>query len=235
MTQRKATTRIPGKGRAVPEETKRRARRIARALARAYPEARCALAFTTPLDLYVATVLSAQCTDERVNLVTPTLFARCRTAADYLELGPQGLEEIIRSTGFFRAKTRNILAGCHHLLQHHGGELPQTMEELVQVPGCGRKTANVILGNAFGVPGITVDTHMGRIARRLELSPEKDPVKVEADLQELVPEADWTLFSHRVIAHGRTICEARKPRCGECPLQGDCPSSELALPPARVR
>ncbi|MEZ4649265.1 MAG: endonuclease III [Candidatus Eisenbacteria bacterium] len=219
----KATTRIPGDRPPVPRELVLRAQRIDRSLRKAYPDAHCALDFQSPLDLYVATVLSAQCTDERVNMVTPHLFARCRRPEHYLALGPAGLEEIIRSTGFFRAKARNILAGCQAILDRHDGELPRTMEELVKIPGCGRKTANVILGNAFGIPGITVDTHMGRISRRLEFTSEKDPVKVEADLQQLIPEPDWTLFSHRIISHGRAICDARKPLCNECPIRVECP------------
>ena len=204
-----------------------------RKLALAYPNAHCALDFQTPLDLYVATVLSAQCTDERVNKVTPELFRRCRRVEDYLALGPARLEELIRSTGFFRAKTRNILAGCQRILETHDGVVPRTMEELVQIPGCGRKTANVILGNSFGIPGITVDTHMGRIARRLEFTAEKDPVKVEAELQLLIPEADWTIFSHRVISHGRAICDAKKPLCGACPIRKDCPYPETPSEPRR--
>ncbi|MCB9462461.1 MAG: endonuclease III [Candidatus Eisenbacteria bacterium] len=233
---RRTTTRIPGDRPEVPRELVLRARRIDRSLQKAYPDAHCALDFQSPLDLYVATVLSAQCTDERVNMVTPHLFARCRRPEDYLALGPAGLEEIIRSTGFFRAKARNILAGCQAILDRHDGELPRTMEELVKIPGCGRKTANVILGNAFGTPGITVDTHMGRIARRLEFTAEKDPVKVEAELQQLIPEQDWTMFSHRVISHGRAICDARKPLCSECPIRRDCPYPDTidALPVAKA-
>lgn len=234
---RRTTTRIPGDRPEVPRELVLRARRIDRSLQKAYPDAHCALDFQSPLDLYVATVLSAQCTDERVNMVTPHLFARCRRPEDYLALGPAGLEEIIRSTGFFRAKARNILAGCQAILDRHDGELPRTMEELVKIPGCGRKTANVILGNAFGTPGITVDTHMGRIARRLEFTAEKDPVKVEAELQQLIPEQDWTMFSHRVISHGRAICDARKPLCSECPIRRDCPYPDTidALPVATTK
>lgn len=222
---RKATTRLPLRDGAPPlsPETAARARRILTRLGRAYPEARCALDFDTPLDLYVATVLSAQCTDERVNMVTKELFRACRTPQDYLALGPARLETLIHSTGFFRAKTRNILGGCQVILERFGGELPRTIEELVTIPGCGRKTANVILGNAFDIPGITVDTHVQRISRRLDLTQETDAVKIEGALQRLFPERSWTLLSHRLIAHGRRICDARKPACDACPLIGLCP------------
>lgn len=200
-----------------------RAVKILATLYRTYPDAHCALHFQTPLDLYVATVLSAQCTDERVNKTTPALFAICRTPQDYLALGTERLEEMIRSTGFFRAKTRNILAGCQTILEEFGGELPRTMEELVRIPGCGRKTANVILGNAFGIPGITVDTHVQRLSKRLELTDEIDPVKIEGELQQLFPEPDWTQLSHSLIWHGRQICDARRPLCEQCTLRLMCP------------
>jgi endonuclease-3 len=220
----RTTTRIPDPQRTpVDPGLKRRARSLLRALYRSYPDAHCALDHRSPLDLYVATVLSAQCTDERVNQVTPDLFARCRKPEDYLALGREELERIIRSTGFFRAKARNILEGCRVLVSEFGGRLPRTIEELVRIPGCGRKTANVILGTAFGIPGITVDTHVQRIVRRLELTDEKDPVKIEAALQKLFPEKDWSQLSHMLIFHGRSICAARKPRCAECPLLRWCP------------
>ncbi len=224
MARKRPSTRLPESDKpAVPDELLKRARRVARRLYKAYPDAHCALHFESPLDLYVATVLSAQCTDERVNMVTPELFRQCRRVEDYLGLGTQRLEKLIQSTGFFRAKTKNILGGCQAMLERHDGEVPRTMEELVKIPGCGRKTANVILGNAFETPGITVDTHMGRLSRRLGFTSEKDPVKVEADLQRLIPEKDWTKFSHTVISHGREICDARRPLCEECPVRKDCP------------
>lgn len=213
---------------AVDPDLKRRAGRVYRGLRKAYPDAACALHFETPLDLYVATVLSAQCTDERVNLVTPALFARCRTPDDYLRLGQAGLEEAIRSTGFYRNKAKSILGGCAKLLADFGGELPRTLEELVQIPGAGRKTANVILGNAFSTPGITVDTHVTRLSHRLGLTEEQEAVKIEFALMPLFPRKDWTLLSHSLIFHGRQVCQARKPKCEICPIARDCPSAPAA-------
>jgi endonuclease-3 len=200
-----------------------RAKKILAGLKRAYPGATIALHFKTPLDLYVATVLSAQCTDERVNQVTPALFALCREPEDYLALGQEKLEEMIRSTGFFRNKSKSILAGSRVMIEKFGDKVPGTMEELVQIPGIGRKTANVILGNAFDTPGITVDTHVGRVSRRLELTLEEDPVKVEFALQKLIPQKDWTFFSHAMIRHGRICCQARRPFCERCPIAAWCP------------
>ena len=202
---------------------RRRARRVLDTLAELYPDAYCALDHQTPIQLLVATILSAQCTDARVNLVTPALFARYRTAEDFATANPAELEKLIASTGFFRNKARNIIACCQAIMERHGGEVPGTLEELVQLPGVGRKTANVILGNAFGVPGITVDTHVGRLSRRLGLTEHDDPVKVEFDLMEQVPEADWTMFSHRLIFHGRRVCDARKPDCPRCAMNRFCP------------
>lgn len=200
-----------------------RLRRILAALARSYPDAHCALDHRDPLDLYVATVLSAQCTDERVNQVTPALFAACRRPADYLALGSARIEEMIHSTGFFRNKAKSILGGCRVLVDEFGGRMPQTMEELLRLPGVGRKTANVILGEAFDIPGITVDTHVGRLARRMGLTEETDPVKVELALMPLIPQKDWTRASHLLIRHGRECCGARKPECARCPARTDCP------------
>ncbi|MCA9729271.1 MAG: endonuclease III [Candidatus Eisenbacteria bacterium] len=229
------STRLPRRAGADPidVEAKARARKILRALYRTHPDAHCALDFQTPLELYVATVLSAQCTDERVNKTTPALFARCRRPEDYLSLGSERLEELIRSTGFFRNKARSILGGCQVIAEEFGGELPRTLEELVRIPGCGRKTANVILGNAFDTPGITVDTHVQRLSKRLDLSEETDPVKIESDLQELFPEKDWTQLSHSLIWHGRQICDARKPLCDRCSLRKLCRYPErMASSPA---
>ncbi|WP_091052483.1 endonuclease III [Glycomyces sambucus] len=203
---------------------KRRARRIDRLLAAAHPDAHCELDYADPLQLAVATILSAQCTDVRVNLTTPALFAKYRDAADYAEANPEDVEEIIRPTGFYRNKTRSIIGLGKALVADHGGTLPEGMDELVKLPGIGRKTANVIRGNAFGVPGITVDTHMIRITNRLKLTDGKDPVKLEFALQKLIEPREWTMFSHRIIFHGRRVCIARKPACGACTLASLCPS-----------
>ena len=205
----------------------RRARRMNRVLAEAFPDAHCELDFTTPLELAVATILSAQCTDERVNLTTPALFARYRTARDYAEANRAELEEFIRPTGFFRNKTTSLIGLGQALTEKFDGEVPHTLEELVKLPGIGRKTANVILGNAFGVPGITVDTHFGRLVRRWGWTTEEDPVKVEHIVGELIERKEWTMLSHRVIFHGRRVCHARKPACGACVLAADCPSYGL--------
>lgn len=193
-----------------------------------YPDAKCALHHHNPLQLTVATILSAQCTDQRVNKVTPALFARYPAAADYAEASLPELEEMIRSTGFFRNKAKSLKGLGQALVDRHDGEVPRTMAELAKLPGIGRKTANVVLGNAFGVDeGIVVDTHVGRLSRRLGLTGEKDPVKVERDLMELVPRDEWTLWAHLLIDHGRAVCQARKPLCGECVLADICPSAEV--------
>jgi endonuclease III len=202
----------------------RRARRTNRELAALYPAAHCELDFTTPLELAVATVLSAQCTDRRVNEVTPVLFARYRTAADYAAADRAELEELIRPTGFFRNKTTSLIGLGAALVERHGGQVPRRMADLVALPGIGRKTANVVLGNAFGVPGLTVDTHFGRLVRRFGWTAEQDPVKVEAVVAGLLARSEWTMFSHRVIFHGRRVCHARKPACGACALARLCPS-----------
>ncbi len=199
------------------------ARRINRDLAKLYPDARCALNHDNPLQLLIATILSAQCTDVRVNQVTPALFARYPDVQALATVKQEELETAVQSTGFFRNKARNIIALCCTLLDKHQGQVPATMEELVPLPGVGRKTANVVLGTAFGVPGITVDTHVLRLSRRLGLSQETDPEKVERDLMALVPKKDWTMFSHRLIFHGRALCQARKPNCSGCPLREYCP------------
>ncbi|GAA2817905.1 endonuclease III [Saccharopolyspora taberi] len=202
----------------------RRARRMLRALAEAYPDAHCELDFDTPLELAVATILSAQCTDKRVNMVTPALFRRYPTAADYAGADRAELEEMIRSTGFYRNKAASLMGLGAELVEKHGGEVPAKLADLVKLPGIGRKTANVILGNAFGVPGITVDTHFGRLVRRWKWTAEEDPVKVEHAIGELIPRKEWTMLSHYVIFHGRRVCHARKPACGACLLARDCPA-----------
>jgi endonuclease III len=202
---------------------RRRVPRILAALAKLYPDAHCALEHQTPLQLLIATILSAQCTDVRVNMVTPVLFERYKTAQDFADADPKELERLIASTGFFRNKAKNIIACCKAIVAEHGGEVPNTLEDLVKLPGVGRKTANVVLGDAFGVPGITVDTHVGRLSRRLGLTVQEDPVKVEFDLMEVIPKPEWTPFSHRLIFHGRRVCFARKPDCAGCTLNSFCP------------
>lgn len=195
-----------------------------RTLAVAFPDVYCELDFSNPLELAVATILSAQSTDKRVNLTTPALFAKYRTARDYAEADRGEVEELIRPTGFYRNKTTSLIRLGQELLERFDGEVPATLEELVTLPGVGRKTANVILGNAFGIPGITVDTHFGRLARRWRWTQETDPVKVEHAVGELIERSEWTLLSHRVIFHGRRVCHARKPACGVCVLAKDCPA-----------
>ncbi len=202
----------------------RRARKINRELAEMYPDAHCELGFNTALELSVATILSAQCTDKRVNEVTPAVFARYRTAADYAGAERSALEDLVRPTGFFRNKTSSLIKLGQALVERFDGEVPRSLDELVSLPGFGRKTANVVLGNAFGIPGITVDTHVGRLARRWAWTAETDPVKVETAIARLIPKQDWTLLSHRVIWHGRRLCHSRRPACGACPIARLCPS-----------
>ncbi|WP_435200430.1 endonuclease III [Janibacter sp. GS2] len=202
----------------------RRARRTYRALHERYPYAHCELDFANPLQLLVATVLSAQTTDVTVNKVTPVLFARWPGAADLAAADRTEMEEVLRPTGFYRAKTTSVLTLGAALVENHGGEVPGRLADLVKLPGVGRKTANVVLGNAFGVPGITVDTHFGRLARRLGWTDEEDPVKVERAVGELFPRAEWTMLSHVLIFHGRRTCHARRPACGACPVTRWCPS-----------
>ena len=202
----------------------RRARRIHRLLADRYPDAHCELDFTTPLELLVATVLSAQTTDVRVNQVTPALFARYPTAAAYAAADRDELERLIQPTGFFRVKADTLVKLGAALVEGFAGEVPRRLEQLVTLPGVGRKTANVVLGNAFGIPGITVDTHFGRLSRRFGWTGSDDPVVVEADVAALFDKRDWTMLSHRVIFHGRRTCHARKPACGACPVAALCPS-----------
>jgi endonuclease III len=202
----------------------RRARRINRELARVYPDAHTELNFTTPLELLVATILSAQSTDRRVNMVTPVLFARYRTAADYAAANREDMEKIIQSTGFFRAKTTSLIGLGQALCDRFAGEVPSRLRDLVTLPGVGRKTANVVLGNAFGVPGITVDTHFARLARRFGWTTQTDPVKIESEVGALFPRSEWTMLSHRLIWHGRRVCHARRPACGACEVARLCPS-----------
>ena len=207
---------------------KTQARKIIARLKRKYPDATCALQHHSALELVVATILSAQCTDARVNMVTPHLFAKYRTAADYAAADPRVLEKEIQSTGFFRNKTKSIIGMAQALVERHGGEVPQTMEELTALPGVGRKTANVILGTWFKKnEGVVVDTHVHRLTRLLGLTRQDDPVKIEQDLMEIVPRADWTWFSHTLIQHGRNVCIARRPRCADCVVNRLCPSSQV--------
>jgi endonuclease III len=202
----------------------RRARRINRELAELYPDAHCELDYTNPLELLVATILSAQTTDRGVNLVTPVLFAKYRTAADYAAADRSEVEQIVQSTGFFRAKTTSLLGLGQALCDRFGGEVPGRLADLVTLPGVGRKTANVVLGNAFAVPGITVDTHFARLSGRFGWTQQNDPVKIEQEVGGLVPKSEWTMLSHRLIWHGRRVCHARKPACGACGIAGLCPS-----------
>ena len=201
-----------------------RARQIIAKLKKTYPDAHCELNHSSPLQLLMATILSAQCTDERVNKVTPALFARCHTAQDFAGIPSAELEGLIRTTGFFRSKGKSIRGCAAALVKDHGGEVPRTMEQLHKLPGVGRKTANVVLGNAFNLAeGVVVDTHVGRLARRMGLTRQHDPVKVEHALMKIVPKEDWTLFSHLLIWHGRRRCSARKPDCVGCEIQNLCP------------
>jgi len=208
--------------------TPERAREIYDRLAAHYPDAHCALDFKSPFQLLIATILSAQCTDKRVNMVTPALFKRYRTPAALAVAKPEELEEIIKSTGFFRNKTKSLLGMSNAVADRHGGKIPDTMDELVKLPGVGRKTANVVLGNAYDRnEGVVVDTHVGRVTKRLGLTRQTDPVKVEQDLMKLFPNDRWTMLSHLLIEHGRRICEARRPKCESCFLSDICPSSTV--------
>ncbi|MFV0633915.1 endonuclease III [Demequina sp.] len=216
---------------APPVALTRRARAINRALAEVYPDAHCELDYDNPFQLLVATVLSAQCTDVRVNQVTPGLFAAYPDAQAMAGADRDHLEELIRPTGFFRSKAESLLGLSRDIVERYDGEVPGRLKDLTTLRGVGRKTANVVLGNAFGIPGITVDTHMGRLARRLGLTVEEDPVVVERELMALIERPEWTLWSHRVIFHGRRRCMARKPECGACEIAALCPSA----PGARVR
>ncbi len=205
-------------------ENRKKARAIYRILTKTYPEIHCELDFKNPLQLTVAVVLSAQCTDKRVNQVTPQLFNKYKSAKDYAKAPLPEIEEIIHSLGFHHTKARHLQGLGRKIVEDFGGEVPATLEELITLPGVGRKTANVVLGHAFGIPGITVDTHFGRLSRRFEWSQSLDPVKVEFEVGELIPQKEWTNLSQRMIWHGRRICHSRKPACGACPLAKVCPS-----------
>jgi len=203
-----------------------RADELVRRLPKIYPDVHCELDYTNPLELLVATMLSAQCTDKRVNIVTKDLFRRCRSVRDFADIPQEELEGIIRSAGFYRSKAKNIRGMAARLIAEHGGEVPRTLEELAALPGVGRKTANVVLGNAFGIDeGVVVDTHVTRLSNRLGLTKNHDAVKIERDLVKLIPRAHWTDFSHWLIWHGRRRCYARKPDCPQCELQDICPSA----------
>jgi endonuclease-3 len=201
----------------------KQAGRVDAALHHAYPDAKCALAYNSPLQLLIATILSAQCTDARVNKVTPALFARYADARAFAEADPSELEALVRTTGFFRSKAKSILEACRDIASLHGGNVPHSLDALVKLRGVGRKTANVVLGNAFNTPGMVVDTHIGRVSRRLGLTRQTDPVKVERELMPLFPPERWTAIGHEMIAHGRKHCKAPAPRCQNCPLQAICP------------
>jgi endonuclease-3 len=209
-------------------ELKQRVQKIIRLLKRAYPDAKCSLEHSNAFELLIATILSAQCTDARVNIVTQDLFRKYRKPQDYLKISPKELEQDIRTTGFFRNKTKSIQGTAKVLTEQYGGKVPETMEELLELPGVARKTANVVLGNAFGISsGVVVDTHVTRLSHRLGLSAQKTAEKIEEDLIAIVPKKDWVIFPHLMIAHGRAICKARNPLCAECVVEKLCPSSYL--------
>lgn len=223
---RKRRAAAPRARRLAPAE--RRAPEIYRRLSEAYPDAKCALDYRNPYELLVATILSAQCTDKRVNMVTPALFAKYPNPEAMSVANPEALQEMIKSTGFFRNKTKSLLGMAAAVSERHGGNVPRTMEELVKLPGVGRKTANVVLGNAFNIDeGVVVDTHVARLSQRLGWSRATDPVKIEQDLMALFPRPQWTMLSHLLISHGRAICDARRPQCEKCVVNDLCPSSRV--------
>ncbi|MHC4520412.1 MAG: endonuclease III [Planctomycetota bacterium] len=226
MAQKTAKNTKKGRARRIDKAAAaERVRRLWPILRKTYPDAKVALNFTNPLELLIATILSAQCTDVRVNMVTADLFQKYTSADDWASADVKEIEEDIRTTGFFRNKAQNIKGACTKLLAEHNGQVPRTMEALTELPGVGRKTANVLLGNAFETPGIVCDTHVIRLSRRLELSDNSDPVKLEFDLADIVAKDRWTLFSHLLVFHGRNICKARKPGCQECPVAAQCPAA----------
>lgn len=203
-------------------DLKRKTSKIYELLAEQHPDATCELNYSGPLELLIATILSAQCTDVRVNIVTARLFTECRSIDDYLKISQSKLEQIIQSTGFYRQKAKSIKGTTRIIAEEYGGKVPNRMEDLVRLPGVGRKTANVVLGNAFGLPGLPVDTHVKRLANRLGLTAQDDPVKIELELHDLLPPKKWCMFSHLLIFHGRRLCKARKPRCEECSVRSFC-------------
>jgi len=216
-------------------ETRRSAKAIYRVLTKTYPDIHCELDFKNPLELIVAVVLSAQCTDKRVNQLTPALFKKYKTAADYAKAPLPEIEEFIYSAGFHHAKARHLKGLGSRIVEEFAGEVPSTLDELITLPGVGRKTANVVLGHAFNIPGITVDTHFGRLSRRFEWTTSEDPVKVEHEVGELIPQKEWTNLSQRMIWHGRRICHSRKPACGACPVAKICPSVGIGeMDPAKA-
>ena len=207
------------------EQARERFKKMWPILKKTYPKAAIALRFVNPLELLIATILSAQCTDKRVNMVTKELFKKYTSADDWANADLKQIESDIRTTGFYRNKALNIKSACTRIVEHYNGTVPDTMEELLTLPGVGRKTANCVLGDAFGIPGITCDTHVIRLSRRLGLSEHRDPVKLEFDLADIVPKRNWTAFSHVIITHGRNVCMARKPDCENCPIARHCPSA----------
>jgi endonuclease-3 len=224
-TKRPVATKKPSRQFAPPEK---RAPEIYERLSAEYPDAKCALDHRNPYELIVATILSAQCTDKRVNMVTPALFEKYPNAETLSAAQPEALEGMIKSTGFFRNKTKSLLGMSSAVMEKHGGDVPRTMDELVKLPGVGRKTANVVLGNAFGIDeGVVVDTHVSRLSNRLALSRESDPVKIEQDLMRLFPKDRWTMLSHLLISHGREVCDAKRPECERCVVNHLCPSSRV--------
>ena len=230
------TKTTKAKGKKIEQRSLRLREAILPILKRTYPDAKCSLDFTTPLELLVATILSAQCTDERVNIVTKDLFRKYRSAEALARVPQEELEKDIQSTGFYRNKAKSLRGMAQALVESHGGQVPRTMDELTALAGVGRKTANVVLGNAFHTPvGVTVDTHVTRVSNRLDLTDHAiDAVKIEQDLIQVVPQEDWTLFSHLLIAHGRAICQARKPKCEQCPLLEHCPAGQQFIKAAQA-
>lgn len=215
------------------KEAAERVKPVIKKLKKRYPDAKCSLTHKNPLQLLVATILSAQCTDARVNVVTKKLFKFYKSARDYADADPDELSDMIQSTGFFRNKTKSLTGMGDALYRHHGGKVPRTLDQLVRIPGVGRKTANVVLGNAFGIDeGVVVDTHVTRIANRLGFTSHRDAAKIERDLMKLVPLSEWTMFPHLLIQHGREICRARKPKCEICPINALCPSSSAVMAPS---
>lgn len=201
---------------------KKKVKKVSKKLFETYPEATCSLDYKEPLQLLIATILAAQCTDERVNIVTKDLFQKYKTVEDFASANPEELEQDIKSTGFYRNKAKNIIACCRKLIADHNGKVPDNMEELTALPGVGRKTANVILSNIYGIPGVIVDTHCKRLSNRIGLTEQEDPVKIEQELMEIIPHKDWAKFSNNLVYHGRAICDARKPKCEICPISEYC-------------